>query len=215
MRERFGIPAGAVVVLCIRSASRTYRTLEVISAFTEAAAGRPELFLVVLVGHRPDRPSARLAQEGYLDLVRQRAARLSGRVRVIDQVLSQREIFDLMTVSAIAVSVPSGDQRSSSVLEAAAAGCRLLLADIPPYREMVAGDLVADLLAEPVTDHLAAALKTAEPPDPETRRRNLELVSRAERGSYKVAELVTIYRELISGSRSRPAGHYSGRNPRF
>jgi hypothetical protein len=202
MRERFGIPAGAVVVLSIRSASRAYRTLEVISAFTEAAAGRPELFLVVLTGHRPDRPSARLAQESYLDLVRQRAARLSGRARVIDRVLCQREFFDLMTVSAIAVSIPSGDQRSSSVLEAAAAGCRLLLADIPPYREMVAGDLVADLIAEPVTDHLAAALKTAEPPDPETRRRNLELVSRTERGSLKVSELVTIYQELINRLRA-------------
>ena len=35
------------------------------------------------------------------------------------------------------MSVPAGDQRSSSVLEAALAGCRLLLSDIPPYRELV------------------------------------------------------------------------------
>jgi hypothetical protein len=93
------------------------------------------------------------------------------------------------------VSVPAADQRSSSVLEAALAGCRLLLSDIAPYREMVRDGLAADLLAEPVGPALAEALRQARP-DAAARAANAEFVRVHEHGADKTAALDRAYREL-------------------
>jgi hypothetical protein len=83
---------------------------------------------------------------------------VAGQVLIIDRLLRPGEVFELMCASDAAVSVPAADQRSSSVLEAALAGCRLLLSDIAPYREMARDGLAATLLAEPVGRSLAAVL---------------------------------------------------------
>ena len=91
--------------------------------------------------------------------------------------MSQRQVFGLMCAADVAVSVPSADQRSSSVLEAALAGCRLLLSDIAPYREMVRDGLAADLLGEPVGCCLAGALRRVRP-DQAARLANADTTSR-------------------------------------
>src|SRR5712691_5156140 len=70
VRSQFGVPAEATVVISIRSTSAAYRTLEIVSAFARAAMHRPDLFLLVLTGHCPDRESARRAKDRYLDAVR-------------------------------------------------------------------------------------------------------------------------------------------------
>ncbi|MFI5068148.1 MAG: hypothetical protein ACHP9Z_29785, partial [Streptosporangiales bacterium] len=88
----------------------------------------------------------------------------------------------------------------SSVLEAALAGCRLLLSDIPPYRELVAEGLAADLVAEPLTATLAGLLVQATP-DLAAQRRNREFILGHERGAEKAAALDGIYRQLTG----RPA----------
>jgi hypothetical protein len=100
-----------------------------------------------------------------------------------------------MCAADVAVSVPAADQRSSSVLEAALAGCRLLLSDIAPYREMVGDGLAADLLAEPVAGSLADALRRVRP-DEAAGLANSGFILAHERGADKVAALVGIYREL-------------------
>ncbi|WP_327315712.1 glycosyltransferase family 4 protein [Streptomyces sp. NBC_01235] len=195
-RARYGIPAGATVVLSVRSTSEVYRTREILAAFTHAARVRADLFLVLLVGHRPAHTAARRAQEEYLVPLRGRAQDLEGRVAVIDQPLGQAEMFSLMRASDAAISVPRADQRSSSVLEAAAAGCRLLLSDIAPYRELVTDGLLADLLPDPLVSSLADALSSARPLDAADRLANRQLIGQAERGSQKVAELERLYRDL-------------------
>ena len=195
VRPAFGIPAGATVVLSIRSTSATYRTREVASAFAQAAAVRRDLFLVVLGGHQPSSVAARRAGKAYLADIGAAAGTAAGRTMVIDRVLGQRESFELMCAADVAVSVPAADQRSSSVLEAALAGCRLLLSDIAPYREMVRDGLAADLLAEPVTGSLADALRRVRP-DEAARLANSGFILAHERGADKVAALVGIYREL-------------------
>jgi glycosyltransferase involved in cell wall biosynthesis len=206
IREQLGVPPQATVVLSVRSATRTYRVREIVTAFAAAAAaaaaagGRGGLFLIVLAGHRSDRRSARRAQDAYLACLRTATTALAGRVLVVEQLLSPQQTFDLMCASDIAVSVPRGDQRSSSVLEAALAGCRLLLADIPPYRELVAQGLVADLLREPITTSLADALSRASA-DPAGQHANREFVAGQERGSAKTAELEHLYRQLAAGCR--------------
>ncbi|WP_149180122.1 glycosyltransferase family 4 protein [Streptomyces sp. TRM49041] len=195
-RAKYGIPADATVVLSVRSTSEVYRTREILAAFTRAARVGPDLFLVLPAGHRPAHAAARRAQQEYLALLRARAQDLAGRVVVIDQPLGQAEMFSLMRASDAAISVPQADQRSSSVLEAAAAGCRLLLSDIAPYRELVAEGLLADLLPDPLVGSLADALSNTGPLDAGDRLSNRQLISQTERGSLKVAELERLYRDV-------------------
>lgn len=198
VRSRLELPACAEVVLSVRTTSATYRTAEIVSAFAHAASTRPSLFLVVLAGHRPHRAGAQQAQERYLAGIRAEAASLEGRLLIIDEVLSHRATYDLMCAAAIAISVPESDQRSSSVLESALAGCRLLLSDIAPYREMVADGLRAELLSEPLSVSLAAAL--GRPPQlvQDDQRANQLFIRRQERGSAKLTELELHYHKLIS-----------------
>ncbi|MEW1913808.1 glycosyltransferase family 4 protein [Kitasatospora sp. NPDC085895] len=196
VRARYGIPAGATVALSIRSTAEVYRTHEIAAAFTRAARVRSDLFLVVLAGHRPANAEARRAQHHYLARVRKRMAERADRIILIEQPLSQAEMFDLMRASHLAISVPQSDQRSSSVLEAAAAGCRLLLSDIAPYRELAADGLLTDLLPDPLEATLADALTHAQPLTSDDRQANRELIDRTERGSVKIAQLEQLYRHL-------------------
>ncbi|MFF7892626.1 glycosyltransferase family 4 protein [Streptomyces sp. NPDC007907] len=195
-RVKYGIPAEATVVLSVRSTSEVYRTHEILAAFTRAARHRPDLFLVLPAGHRPAHAAARRAQQEYLGALRARAQDVSGRVLVIDQPLGQADMFNLMRASDVAISVPQADQRSSSVLEAAAAGCRLLLTDIAPYRELLGEGLMADLLHDPLVSSLADALSHAGPLDAKDRLSNRKLIGQTERGSQKVAELERLYRDV-------------------
>ncbi|MEZ0092450.1 glycosyltransferase family 4 protein [Streptacidiphilus sp. EB129] len=207
-RARFGIAADATVVLSVRTTSPVYRTQEILDAFAHAAKVRPDLHLVLLTGHQPAKPGPARAQQHYLATLRAGAAHLADRITVIDQLLGQAELFALMRASEVAVSVPHADQRSSSVLEAAAAGCRLLLADIPPYRELVADGLHADLLPDPLHTTLADTLTAAAPLPSAERAANRELISRTERGSVQVAQLERLYRDMTRpgpGTRQDPA----------
>jgi len=193
-RTALRIPSGASVVLSVRSCAASYRTWEIVSAFTRAAADRDDLFLVLLAGHRPERASPRRAADGYLRRIAAACARTK-RILIVDRPLSSRQTFELMCASDAAVSVPTGDQRSSSVLEAALAGCHLLLSDIAPYRELVGDGLVADLMAEPIVASLAARLRQASR-DPASQHANREFVLAREHGADKLAELELIYRKL-------------------
>jgi hypothetical protein len=168
-------------------------------------ADRPDLILVVLAGHRPDRQSARRAKDDYLGLVRAATGGVEDQVLIVDRPLSQRGAFALMCASDIAVSVPLGDQRSSSVLEAALAGCRVILSDIPPYREMIRDGLTADLLTEPISGTLADRLRTASA-DAASECSNRAFILAHENGTRKLAELDRIYRQLsLARNTARPA----------
>ena len=126
------------------------------------------------------------------------AGGIADRILIIDRTLSQQQVFELMCAADAAVSIPAADQRSSSVLEAALAGCRLLLSDIAPYREMVRDGLAADLLTEPVSRSLAEALRQVRP-DEASLLANQAFIRAHERGADKAAALEQIYRELAAG----------------
>jgi glycosyltransferase involved in cell wall biosynthesis len=197
VRASLGIPADATVVLSVRSTAAVYRTLEIVSAFVRAAVDRPDLFLVVLGGHRPDRESAQRAKGDYLDRIRDAASGIRDRCIILEDPLTPKETFEIMCASDIAVSIPAGDQRSSSVLEAALAGCRLLLSNIAPYREMVSDGLTADLLSEPVTSSLAEHLRRVTTNE-SISRDNKQFILTKEHGATKAYELDKIYRKLVS-----------------
>jgi hypothetical protein len=113
----------------------------------------------------------------------------------VERTLSPEETFELMCASDIAVSIPAADQRSSSVLEAALAGCRLVLSDIAPYHEMTSDGLAADLLDEPVTSSLTAHLRRVSVDEASTRS-NQQFILTQEHGAIKAAVLEGIYRQL-------------------
>ena len=197
VRASVGIPADATVVLSVRSTAAVYRTLEIVSSFARAAADRPDLFLVMLGGHRPDRESARRAKDDYLDRIRDASSAIRDRFLIIEDPLTPKETFEVMCASDIAVSIPAGDQRSSSVLEAALAGCRLLLSDIAPYREMISDGLAAELLSEPVTSSLTEHLRRVTANE-SISHSNKQFILTKENGAIKACELDRIYRNLVS-----------------
>jgi glycosyltransferase involved in cell wall biosynthesis len=141
------------------------------------------------------RGAARRARQRYLDQVHAAAAPVADRVLIVDRTLSPRRVFELMCAADLAVSIPPADQRSSSVLEAALAGCHLLLSDIAPYRELVRDGLSAELLAEPAGRSLASALLRARADD-RGWGVNEAFIRAHEHGSDKVAALELIYRRL-------------------
>ena len=171
-------------VTSLRTAAPTYRVREIVQAFANAAAGLRDIFLVLLRGHCPDRASARRANEEYLRSVLGDASAFQHRMLVVDRTLSPGETFEIMCASDVAVSIPTGDQRSSSVLEAALAGCELLLSDIAPYREMVSDGLLAELIAEPIVSTLSGRLRRVSPGAP-GRRRNQRFILAHENGAAK------------------------------
>jgi glycosyltransferase involved in cell wall biosynthesis len=142
-RGRWGFAESDVVLLAPRGAGRVYRTAEVVRAFAAARADRPELRLVLTgISSAADRRTAGL---GAVDPPGVTALPLQS-----PDVLAQ-----LYRAADLVVSVPVGDQRSSSVLEAIASGARLLVSDLPAYREIAAdgaqltvlpGDLTVDRL---------------------------------------------------------------------
>jgi len=195
VRSSFGIPHDATVVLSVRTISATYRTLDIVSAFAHAVADRPDLFLVLLVGARVDRESAVRDQEAYFDRVREAARQVADRVLIIERTLSREQTFDLMCASDIVVSIPPEDQHSFSVLEAALAGPRILLSNIPPNQQMTSDGMTADLLGEPIARTLAQKLREVSV-DELTQRRNRDYILSREHGGKKLAEHEQIFRWL-------------------
>jgi glycosyltransferase involved in cell wall biosynthesis len=202
VRSEFGIPADATVVLSIRSTAATYRVLQVVEAFAQAAADQPGLFLVLLGGARPERESGRRSQQAYLDGARAATRHIRDRVMILGPALSRERTFELMCASDAAVSIPAADHHSYSVLEAALAGCRLLLADIAPYREMTGDGMVAELLPEPIVSELARRLRLAAT-EPRDRDVNQGFILTREHGAGKLAEHVQIYRRLTAARTAR------------
>ncbi|WP_262283668.1 glycosyltransferase family 4 protein [Micromonospora sp. MA102] len=205
VRAGLGVPPDARVVLSMRGAGQVYRTDEILRAYAVTAADQPDLHLIVLAGHEPADAAAASARAECLSRVRAAVAALPGRITLVDRTLPPADVFRLMRASDVAVSTPSWDQRSSAVLEAALAGCRLLLADLPPYREMIADGLVAELLGEPLADRLADRLRTAGPLSPEEQQRNRSFIENSELWSRQVEVMRGLYRLIPEMPSGRPA----------
>lgn len=195
VRSAYGIPGDAIVVTSLRTTAPTYRVREIVQAFARAAASRPDIFLVLLRGHCPDRSSARRANQEYVRSVREDAVAIKHRMLVVNRTLSPAETFEIMCASDVAISIPAGDQRSSSVLEAALAGCQLLLSDIAPYREMASDGLIAELLPEPIVSTLSGQLRRVAPGAP-AGPGNQRFILAHENGMAREALIGQIYRQL-------------------
>ncbi|MEH1166207.1 glycosyltransferase family 4 protein [Micromonospora sp. CPCC 205539] len=198
VRRQFGIPVDATVLFAARTAGPVYRTSEVLRAFAGVAAARPDLHLVVLAGHRPAEAAAAQAQRKCVSEAHDLAASLPGRVTVVDRPLTPEDTFRLMRASEVSISVPRFDQRSCTVLEAALAGCRLLLADLPPYHEMVADGMGADIVVGPLEAALSERFLAARPLEPRLQQQNRQFIETSESWSRQVAIVQECYQRLTS-----------------
>ncbi|WP_155892821.1 glycosyltransferase family 4 protein [Intrasporangium chromatireducens] len=143
LRRRLGVGDGELLVVAPRGTGATYRSDEVRKAFMVARARRANLRLVVLGADT----AVMKASEG----------------EVLLPYLPKRELAQLFADADVVVSIPRWDQRSTTVLQAAASGTRLLLSDIGAYREIVALGIEATLLADPIVPALTTALVEAVP----------------------------------------------------
>lgn len=201
-RQQLGIPPGARVAISIRATSATYRTKEITESFAAAAASHPGLFLILVDGHQPSDARAAAAQLAYRHQVHRVASTFAHRVRR-HGLVTHDHMFALMCASDLAVSAPQHDQRSTSVLEAALAGCRLLLSDIPVYREIRDDGMCTALLPPPVADNLETELRTANRPSDVQLRRTRRFLQEHERWSTQVRVVSRYYQLLATENASR------------
>lgn len=154
VRRMFGLPADAVVLVAIRSFAPTYRTAELVEAFSVAAPAG--IHLVLLRGYTAHDRVAAARQMDYRRRTLERAGRLpAGSWTYVDRTLDPAQYRALVGASDVAVSIPVADQRSSSVLEALGMGLTVVGADLPAYRELVQDGFALRLVGDPIAATLA------------------------------------------------------------
>lgn len=114
----------APTVLSTRAHEPLYNIGEIIDAYEHVVRTRPSVRLVVAHGGSQS-----------ADLSR-RAASSAGRVEFVGFV-DRTALRDAMTEAHIFVSVPSSDGTSVALLQAMAAGCFPIVADLPTQRELI------------------------------------------------------------------------------
>ena len=154
VRETYGWPSSAFVVLCNRAWEPLYGVDIVARAFVVSAQRHPELRLLLIGGG---------SQEDELRAIFYRG-------QVIDQVefvgrLAQADLPTYYRATDLYISASHSDGASISLLEALACGVPVLVSDIPGNAEWVkpgdVGWLFADGDSEDLTDKLCQTLESS------------------------------------------------------
>lgn len=128
--DKWKIPTSARVFLNARRLLPEWGSLDVFEAFFALAKETTGTHFVLLGGDGTEKTAAEL-------LARVTAANLAHRFTIIQGRISLQECAELMGIAEVFTSVMgSGDMRSSSVLQAAAAGGAPLLGAYPEYELM-------------------------------------------------------------------------------
>lgn len=181
-----GRSAGTPCVLSTRAHEPLYNVDEIIESFGRVARTRPDARLVV--AHGGSRTAA----------LQRQASATGGRVEFLG-FLDRASFRDVLTDAEVFVSVPSSDGTSVALLQAMAAGCFPIVADLPTQRELVEDGVSGyrvplhrpDILAQ----RIAAALA-----DSELRRsaamRNRDLVERRGLNEREMLRMEALYGRL-------------------
>jgi glycosyltransferase involved in cell wall biosynthesis len=185
-----GRSAGTPCVLSTRAHEPLYNVHEIIEAFGRVVRTRPETRLVVV--HGGSRTAA----------LQRQASATSGRVEFLG-FLDRAAFRDALADAEVFVSIPSSDGTSVALLQAMAAGCFPIVADLPTQRELVEDGVSGfrvplhrpDILAQRITAALA---------DPELRRGaamcNRELVEHRGLNENEMLRMEALYRRLCGVS---------------
>ncbi|MBZ2199134.1 hypothetical protein [Occultella gossypii] len=166
----------STVVLAPRGVGGVYRHHLVLEAFRQARRTRLDLHLLVIDTRRTDATEYEPSDsDGVTILPMQPRSELHTLLAGVDGV----------------VSIPAADQRSTSVLEAIALGARVLLSDIPAYRELLVEGADVDILGEPVLESLTLAFRSIQPTTLAAREANQQWARAHERESIQFDRIVT------------------------
>lgn len=172
VRARMGVTSDELLVVAPRGTGKVYRSEEVRKAFAVARTRRRDIRLVVLGADEK--------------------AMASGDGEILLPYLSKTDLAELFAAADLVVSIPPSDQRSTTVLEAAASGVGLVLSDIPAYRELVHLGVAATLLEEPVEAALSDAFAAARRIEPEAAQRNRDLMRLHEDQQRQMSRVVDL-----------------------
>lgn len=123
VRNELGIPNDAITWVYNRRLTPLYNTLETVNAFKTFSRGTSK-HLILMEGDK-DIQYARLVEEVVKD---------EENIHLVKGFLDQKTMSSYLSAADIAISLPSSDQLSSSILEAISCGCIPMLANLETYQ---------------------------------------------------------------------------------
>jgi glycosyltransferase involved in cell wall biosynthesis len=185
-----GRSSGTPCVLSTRAHELLYNIDEIIEAFGKVVRTRPDTRLVVAHG------GSRTPE------LQRQAAATGGRVEFLG-FLDRAAFRDALTDAEVFVSVPSSDGTSVALLQAMAAGCFPIVANLPTQRELVEDGVSGYRVPLHQPDVLAQRIGAALA-NPELRRsaamRNRELVELRGLNENEMLRMEALYRRLCGVS---------------
>lgn len=140
VRENLGLNGGPLV-LSLRAMRDLYRPLDILEAVSRVLEQVPDAILIVFTYGRDERVLARFS-------ARARALGIEHAVRYVDELASDIEIAQYVTITDAVVSMASSDGLGLSLVEAMGCGRVVIAGDTPAAREVVqhgCNGLVVDL----------------------------------------------------------------------
>ena len=191
VRRSLGLPTEGPVVMNVRRLREVWGSVEAVQTIAEVLMERPDACGILLGGG--EEADYRSAEEKFA------SAGVEGRVAIVRDVVPIERVAELYGVSDVALSLmPIGDMRSSSVLQAAAAGALPVLTGTWEYDEMKEAGFDATL----ITPYEAATREVldlfADPRRPQRAAANLAWLREHEDHDRQMDRLLGHIRELIT-----------------
>jgi glycosyltransferase involved in cell wall biosynthesis len=187
VRRQFGIPEASVVVTNTRRFDPLWGSTRALQASIDIARRHPQVCAVFLAGGYDPAP-LNDAKQRVCDLG------LDGQFRFFDDVIPLDLFADLIGASDISLSLMTrGDMRSSSVLQAAAAGSIPVIAETPEHRLLQQQGLCCRLVSEDDASLLRSIEELVVRPDlrEECARKNRLYLSEHEDQNVQMDRLLT------------------------
>lgn len=160
LRQRWGYTDTDVVIASTRGYKDLYQPAVIVDAFLNARKRNPALRLI-LTGTT----SYTGVQHEYIT----RIAADDPDIRCLGWV-DKATLADLYNIADVNVSIPTHDQRSTSVLEALASGLRSIVADLPAYNELLQDGAPVQVAPNPLKKSLPTVLASQQPRNEYQRR---------------------------------------------
>lgn len=198
LRAELNIPKSSFVIFSNRALAPLYRTELVIRAFSKARKIDEKLFLIVLEGPPGDQEVMR-----YRKRVKRLVKDAGESIRVLEGFISPEMMSKYLAVSDAVVSIPSSDQKSTSVLEALATCPVVILSNIPPYKELQEEGYEVIILPKVSEENLKEILLSVRSLplsiQEQWLKKNYQLVAQQENWEIQATKIEQEYYRLLEG----------------
>jgi glycosyltransferase involved in cell wall biosynthesis len=196
LREGLNIPESAFLIFSNRTMAPMYKTDLILRAFLESEGRLDHPFLVLLEGDADVGEGIRK----YRDSIRTMSAGKDN-IRILPGLIPTEVMAEYLRAADVAISIPSSDQRSSSVLEALASGPSVILSGLPPYQELKKEGYQVSLIERLSEQSLVQAfLESHSLPSSakqDIQKKNLVLIRESEDWLTQAAKIETRYAFLL------------------